>query len=105
MAQITTQTDLQEALKAGRPVVVDFSATWCGPCKRVAPIMEELATEYAGKADIFTCDVDDSEDLAAEFGIRSVPTILFFKGSETPVDKLVGAHPKQTFIEKIDALL
>ena len=93
------------SLKAGDlPLVVDFWATWCGPCRMVAPIIEELAAKYDGQIVVGKCDVEDNEDLAAEFGIRNIPTILFFKNGEV-VDKLIGAQSKGKFEEKFEALL
>ena len=92
-------------MKAGNlPLVVDFWATWCGPCRMVAPIIEELAKTYEGKVVIGKCDVEECEDLTAEFGIRNIPSILFFKNGEV-VDKVIGAQPKAKFVEKIEALL
>ena len=94
-----------ESLKNGaQPLVVDFWATWCGPCRMVAPIISELAEKYDGRITVGKCDVEEAEELAAEFGIRNIPTILFFKGGEV-VDKLVGAQSKQKFEEKFEALL
>lgn len=94
-----------EALQAeGLPLVLDFSATWCGPCKKIAPIIEELAGEYDGRVNIGKCDVDDNEELASRFGIRNVPTVLFIKDGNV-VDRHVGAAPKSVFVEKINALL
>lgn len=94
-----------ESLKTGElPLVVDFWATWCGPCRMIAPIVEELAKEYDGKVTIGKCDVEEAEDVAAEFGIRNIPTLLFFKKGEV-VDKLVGAASKSKIEEKIKALL
>ena len=94
-----------ESLKNGQqPLVVDFWATWCGPCRMVAPIIAELAQEYDGKIVVGKCDVEENEDLAMEFGIRNIPTILFFKGGEV-VDKLVGAVSKAKMQEKFQALL
>ena len=94
-----------ESLKAGNlPLVVDFWATWCGPCRMVGPIIEELAKEYDGKIVVGKCDVEENEELASEFGIRNIPTILLFKGGEV-VDKIVGAQPKAKLIEKFNTLL
>ncbi len=94
-----------EELKNGElPLVVDFWATWCGPCRMIAPIISLLAEEYAGKIVVGKCDVEECEDLVADLGIRNVPTILFFKGGEV-VDKLVGAANKAKLDEKFSAML
>lgn len=94
-----------ESLKSGQlPLVVDFWATWCGPCRMIAPIIAELAEEYDGRIVVGKCDVEENEDIAAEYGIRNIPTILFFKGGEV-VDKLVGAQSKAKLEEKFKALL
>ena len=101
--QLTTENF--ESLKNGNlPLVIDFWATWCGPCRMMAPIMSELAEKYDGRIVVAKCDVEENDDLAAEFGIRNIPTFLFFKNGEM-VDKLVGAMPKQKFEEKFEALL
>ncbi len=96
--------NFEELLNAGVPLVIDFSATWCGPCQKIAPIIDELATEYEGKVNICKCDVDENDGLTSRFGIRNVPTIIFLKGGEV-VDKQVGAAPRQTFVDKINGLL
>ena len=94
-----------ENLKNGsQPLVVDFWATWCGPCRMITPIVSELAEAYDGKLTVGKCDVEENEDLVAEFGIRNIPTILFFKNGEV-VDKLVGAVSKAKMEEKFQALL
>lgn len=94
-----------ETLKNGElPLVVDFWATWCGPCRMIAPIVEELANEYDGKIAVGKCDVEECDDLAAEYSIRNIPTILFFKDGKV-VDKLVGAVSKTKLQEKFDSLL
>ncbi|MBR0488790.1 MAG: thioredoxin [Prevotella sp.] len=101
--QITSENF--ESLKSGSlPLVVDFWAPWCGPCRMVGPVIEELATAYDGKVVIGKCNVDDEEELAAEFGIMSIPSILFFKGGQQ-VDKHVGAATRNLLEDKIKALL
>ena len=104
MALEITDSNYKEILAEGKPVVIDFWAPWCGPCKMVGPIIDELATEYEGKAIIGKCDVDDNDDVASEFGIRNIPTVLFFKDGQL-VDKQVGSAPKGPYAAKIDALL
>ena len=103
--EVTVTSENFESLKNGaQPLVVDFWATWCGPCRMIAPVIAELAEAYDGKVTVAKCDVEECEDLAAEFGIRNIPTILFFKGGKV-VDKLIGAQPKAKIEEKIQALL
>lgn len=103
--EVTITAENFESLKNGNlPLVVDFWATWCGPCKAIAPIIEELAKEYDGKLVVGKCDVEDNDELAMEYGIRNIPTILFFKNGEV-VDKHVGAATKSKLQEKFDAML
>ena len=103
--EVTTTNENFESLKNGeQPLVVDFWATWCGPCRMVSPIISELAQEYDGRIVVGKCDVEDNEELAMKFGIRNIPTILFFKGGQI-VDKMVGAQAKARIQEKFDALL
>ncbi|MEY8554931.1 thioredoxin [Bacteroides uniformis] len=104
MALKITDSNFQEILAEGKPVVMDFWAPWCGPCKMVGPIIDELATEYEGKVIIGKCDVDENGDVAAEYGIRNIPTVLFFKNGEL-VDKQVGSAPKSAYVAKIEAIL
>ena len=96
--------NFEELLASGKPLVVDFWATWCGPCKKIAPDVEALAEEYKDQVIIGKCDVDDNDDLTSKFGIRNIPTVLFIKNGEV-VDKTVGAATKAAFAEKIEALL
>ena len=107
MSQLIALTDdnfSTEVLEADVPVLVDFWATWCGPCRMIAPIVEELSEEYAGKAKVCKMDVDAAQKTAAEFGIRSIPTLLIFKGGKV-ADQLIGAVPKQQIAEKLEASL
>lgn len=104
MALEITDSNFQEILAEEKPVVMDFWAPWCGPCKMVGPIIDELATEYEGKVIIGKCDVDENGDVAAEYGIRNIPTVLFFKNGEL-VDKQVGSAPKSAYVAKIEAIL
>ena len=104
MALEITDSNFQEILAEGKPVVMDFWAPWSGPCKMVGPIIDELATEYEGKVIIGKCDVDENGDVAAEYGIRNIPTVLFFKNGEL-VDKQVGSAPKSAYVAKIEAIL
>jgi len=93
-----------EVIKAPGLVMVDFWAVWCGPCQMVAPIVEELANEYAGKLRVMKLNTDESPEIAGRYQVMSIPTILFFKDGR-PVEKLVGARPKRQFKEVIDSLL
>ena len=95
---------LKKAGKEGKMVFMDCNTVWCGPCKMVAPIIEELAAEFEGQVIIGKCDVDENGDMAAEYGIRNIPTVLFFKNGEI-VDKQVGAVGKPVFAEKVKKLL
>ena len=103
MVQITNENF--ESLKNGNlPLVIDFWATWCGPCRAIAPIVEELANEYEGKVVVAKCDVEECDDIAAEFRIRNIPTLIFIKDGAVK-DKLVGAVSKAKVEEKIQSLL
>jgi thioredoxin 1 len=91
-------------IKSGKPVIVDFWAEWCGPCRMIAPFIEEISKEYSGKALVAKCNIDNSPQVAAKFGIRNIPTVLFFKEGKI-ADKQVGAVPKNIFVNKLTALL
>src|SRR5258705_11910441 len=98
---LTSENFGQEVLKAPTPVLVDFWAEWCGPCKMVLPILDELATEYDGKVSIGKVNTDEQQALAAEYGIRAIPTLLIFKGGQV-VDQIVGLKSKRDFKSKLD---
>ena len=103
--EVTITSENLESLKNGAlPLVVDFWATWCGTCRMVGPVISELAQEYDGRIVVGKCDVEENEDLSMEFGIRNIPTILFFKNGQV-VDKMVGAQAKARIQEKFEALL
>jgi thioredoxin 1 len=103
--EVTITSENFESLKNGAlPLVVDFWATWCGPCRMVAPVIAKMAEKYDGKIVVGKCDVEENEDLASEFGIRNIPTILFFKNGDV-VDKMVGAQSEAKLDEKFQILL
>lgn len=99
-----TDQNFDSVVAQGKPVVVDFWATWCGPCKRLAPMIEELAAEYDGKVSIGKCDIEENTDMTDKFGIMNVPTVVFIKDGKE-IDRLVGIAGKNVYQEKINSML
>ncbi|HOV71499.1 MAG TPA: thioredoxin [Dysgonamonadaceae bacterium] len=104
MAIQITDATLDEVLKTDKLVMIDFWAEWCGPCRMVSPIIEQLAEEYKDKVVIGKIDVDENNEATEKFGIRNIPTVLFIKNGQV-VDKIIGAADKRLFVDKINALL
>ncbi|MHB1687474.1 MAG: thioredoxin [Ignavibacteriaceae bacterium] len=93
-----------EVIKSDKPVLIDFWAVWCGPCRMIAPIVEELAVEYSGKLKIGKLDVDNNQQTSIKYGVRSIPTLLIFKGGQLK-DTIIGAVPKAQIVQKLKAVL
>lgn len=104
MAIKVSQDNFETLLKGDKPLVLDFWATWCGPCRKIGPDIEALAEQYADQVNVAKCDVEECEDIAAQYGVRNIPTVLFIKNGEI-VDKQVGAASKSVFEEKLKSLL
>lgn len=104
MALEITEQNYAELAAQGKPMVIDFSAAWCGPCRKMAPVIDDMADKFDGQVLVGTCDVDDNEELAAQFGVRNIPVVFFVKDGKI-ADKLVGAVPASQVEEKIKALL
>ena len=102
--EITDATFEEVVLKSDKPVVVDFWAAWCGPCRMVGPIIDEVSDEYEGKAVVGKVDVDANQEFAAKYGVRNIPTVLVFKGGEI-VSRHVGVSPTQVYTDAIDAAM
>lgn len=104
LVTITDDNFEEEVLKSDKPVLIDFWATWCGPCRMIAPIVEEMATEYEGKAKIGKLDVDANQQTSIKYGVRSIPTLLLFKGGELK-ETIIGAVPKAHLVDKLQSVL
>lgn len=104
MEKVITSNNISEILATSQPVVVDFWATWCGPCRVLGPTIDEIATEFGSRAVVAKCNIDDCEDVAVEYGIRNIPTLLFFKDGQV-VDRKVGVISKQEIAEKLESLM
>lgn len=104
MALAINQENFESVIASGQPVVIDFWAEWCGPCRMISPIVEELAAEYEGKVTICKCDVEENDEITMKYGVRNIPTIIFLKGGQV-VDKQVGAVSKDALKAKIENLL
>ncbi|MCQ2149646.1 MAG: thioredoxin [Bacteroidales bacterium] len=103
MEKVITNDNYREIISSAGVVMVDFWATWCGPCRMLSPIVDDIAAEYDGKAIIAKCNVDEAEDVASEMGIRNIPTLLFFKDGQL-ADRMVGLQSKEAIISKLDSL-
>jgi thioredoxin 1 len=102
--EVTDSTFEQEVLQSKQPVLVDFWAVWCGPCKAIAPIVEELAGDYEGKLKVMKLDVDDNPRTATTYGVQSIPTLLVFKDGK-PAERIVGAVPKKVIVDKLQGVV
>lgn len=104
MAKVATNTNFAEIISGELPVLVDFWATWCGPCRVLSPTVDEIADEYAGKVEVVKCNVDDADEIALQYRIMSIPTLLYFKGGQL-VDRTVGLVSKEDIVDRLSKLV
>lgn len=104
MAKVVDNTIFSELMAAGQPLLIDFWAPWCGPCRMMAPVIDELSGEYEGRVIVAKCNVDDADDLAAQFNIRNIPTLVLLKDGGL-VERFVGVVPKQDIVKSIESVL
>ena len=104
MGKVVTNSNFSEILSADQPVLVDFWATWCGPCRMLSPTVDEIADEYEGRVTVAKCNVDDSDEIAMQYRVRNIPTLIFFKDGQQ-VDKLVGLVSKKEITDILDKLI
>ena len=104
MSKVVSNTNISEILAGDQPVMIDFWASWCGPCRMLAPTVDEIEKEYESKVVVAKCNVDDADEVAMQFRIRNIPTLMFFKGGEM-VNRLVGAVPKNEITAILDSLI
>ena len=102
--EVTDSTFAQEVLQSSQPVLVDFWAVWCGPCRAVAPVVEEIAGDYEGKLKVMKLDVDSNPQTAVAYGVQSIPTLLVFKDGK-PAERIVGAVPKKVIVDKLQSVM
>jgi len=104
MAKVATNTNFQELISGGLPVLVDFWATWCGPCRVLSPTVDEIADEYEGKVEVVKCNVEDADEIAMQYRIMNIPALLYFKDGQL-VDRTVGLVPKEDIVERLSKLI
>ena len=104
METIISELNIDQVLSSSKVVMVDFWAPWCGPCRILSPTVDEIATEFTGRATVAQCNVDDCEDISIKYGIRNIPALLFFKDGQL-VDRMVGAQPKSNIVSKLENLI